>query len=270
MSGKKKTTTESGPPKWTQPYYQDYYGRASELSKTPYSAYDGNRNAGFTSDQMDAMDMTRGVAGDNQQFWENGRSQLMDYANGNKKNPYSGTNNPYLEGMINNANKGITDNFNNVRMADTLKQFSSAGAFGGSAYQQALEQEQKSLADSLARNETGARFDEYGIQRQLASQDLDRQQSAINQLPAYLDRGYSGANALMGMGSAQQQQQQNIYNTGYQDYLDERGWEASRLGLLGNALGVSAGTTTTGPNPNYKSPWEIGAGIAATAAGAMF
>lgn len=270
MSGKKKTTTtsQSGPPSWAVPYYQDYYNRAADASKKPYQAYGGERNAGFTNDQLDAMDMTRHNAYQNQNAWAEGGNQLMEFAQGNRKNPYSGANNPYLEGMISNANKGITDNFNNVRMADTLKQFSSSGAFGGSAYQQALEQEQRSLADALARNETGARFNEYDIQRQLATQDLDRQQSAINQLPGYLNQGYYGANALMNMGNAQQQLQQNIYNTGYNDYLDERNWDANRLGLLGGALNTSAGnsSSSTGPNPNYQSPWQTAAGIAATAA----
>lgn len=267
MSGKKTQKTESGPPKWAQPYYKDYYGRAAEASKKPYQAYTGPRNAGFTNDQLDAMDITRQNAYQNQNAWAEGGNQLMDFVQGNRKNPYSGTNNPYLEGMITNANKGITDNFNNVRMADTLKQFSSSGAFGGSAYQQALDAEQRTLADALARNETGARFNEYDIQRQLATQDLDRQQSAINQLPAYLNQGYAGANALMNMGNAQQQLQQNIYNTGYQDYLDERDWQARQLGLLGNALNTNAGTTITAPNPNYQSPWQIAAGLGTAAAG---
>lgn len=267
-SGKKKTTTESGPPSWAVPYYKDYYNRASSASKAPYQSYGGERNAGFTNDQLDAMDMTRNTAYQNQGAWAEGGNQLMDYVQGNRNNPYSGVNNPYLEGMITNANKGITDNYNNVRMADTLKQFSSSGAFGGSAYQQALDSQARSLADSLGQNEMNARFNEYGIQRDLATQDLDRQQNAINSLPSYLNQGYSGANALMNMGNAQQQLQQNIYNTGYQDYLDERNWPAQQLGLLGNALNTNAGTTTTAPNPNYQSPWQTAAGIGTAIAGA--
>jgi hypothetical protein len=215
------------------------------------------------------MQMTRDQVGINQGAWSQGLGQLQGFANGSMKNPYSGQNNPYLEQMIQNANAGVTSNYMDSIQPNLMNQFSASGAFGGSAHQQMLLKSQQALADSLAQNETGMRGQEYDIQRQLAENDLARQGTAISQLPSYLQAGYGGASALSNIGNAQQQLQQNIYNTGYSDYLDAREYPNKQLGLLGSALGTTSGAYSNqqSPNPNYQSPWQTAAGIGTAIAG---
>jgi hypothetical protein len=264
MSGSKTTTSKTKPPKWAEPYYKGYLSSAQSLASKPYQAYTGERNAGFTQDQLNAMQMTRDQVGINQGAWSQGLGQLQGFANGSMKNPYSGQNNPYLEQMIQNSNAGISRNYMDSIQPNLMNQFSASGAFGGSAHEQMLLKSQQALADSLAQNETGMRGQEYDIQRQLAEQDLARQGQAISALPAYLQGGYQGASALSNIGNAQQQLQQNIYNTGYSDYLDQRNYPAKQLGLLGDALQVTSGAyqNRQDPNQNYQSPWQTAAGIA--------
>lgn len=263
MSGSKTVKSKTEPPKWAQPYYKDYLKNASDLSKKPYQAYTGERNAGFTQDQLNAMQMTRDQVGVGNEAWKQGLGQIQGVAAGNLKNRFSGDNNPYLESIIQNANKGITDNYMSSVAPNLMTQFSSSGAFGGSQHEQAMRSSQAELARQLGINETNMRGNEYDIQRQLAENDLQRQMQAINSLPEYLQGGYQGAQALSSIGNAQQQLQQNIYNTGYQDYLDARDYDAKRMGILGGALQTTQGgySNQTNPNPNYQSPWQVATGI---------
>lgn len=269
MSGSKTQTSKTKPPKWAEPYYKGYLSSAQSLANKPYQAYTGERNAGFTQDQLNAMQMTRDQVGINQGAWNQGLGQIQAIAGGSMKNPYSGQNNPYLEQMIQNSAKGVTQNYMDSIQPNLMNQFSASGAFGGSAHEAMLLKSQQALADSLGQNETSMRGQEYDIQRQLAENDLARQTNAISALPAYLQGGYQGANALSNIGNAQQQLQQNIYNTGYSDYLDQRDYPAKQIGLLGNALGTITGAyqNQSQPNPNYQSPWQTAAGIGAILGG---
>lgn len=64
------------------------------------------------------------------------------------------------------------------------------------------------------------------------------------------------------------QQQQNLYqgaiDTDYNDWKEYRDWDAGRLGVLTGALGAlnGGGSSTTGPNPNYRSAGENAASYA--------
>ncbi len=80
------------------------------------------------------------------------------------------------------------------------------------------------------------------------------QQERANQMQAL---GLLPSVASSGMGVAQ-----NLYGMG-QNVLNE---DAQRLGILGNAVGVgmgAAGQSTTGANPNYRSPLQTALSLGA-------
>ena len=58
---------------------------------------------------------------------------------------------------------------------------------------------------------------------------------------------------------------QQLDDANYGQYLDQRDFRGSRIGLLSNALGsIKGGTSSsTGPNPNYRSAGQNAAGYAA-------
>lgn len=59
--GDKKTTTTaaSGPPAWSQPYFEKMLSRAGHVASQPYQGYDGPRVADFSDDQLAGFDMVR-------------------------------------------------------------------------------------------------------------------------------------------------------------------------------------------------------------------
>jgi hypothetical protein len=60
-------------------------------------------------------------------------------------NQYIGQN-PQLQSMINQANTNITNAYSNNVAPQTAAQFAHGGAFGGSAYNQQLQQNNNTLA----------------------------------------------------------------------------------------------------------------------------
>ena len=71
----------------------------------------------------------------------------------------------------------------------------------------------------------------------------------------------------MGVGAQTQGLQQQLLTNNYNDFVEGRDWRANNLGLSGGALGTIGGSyqngSQTGPNPNYQSPWQTAAGLAA-------
>lgn len=142
---------------------------------------------------------------------------LMGVAAGNGYNQ-----NPYFDQTVQKSMGDITRNYQDAIAPQTNANFARAGAFGGSAWQQANERNQRGLGEALGNTANAMRSGNYQTERQ-------------NQIQAY--------GMLPTVGSA-------------------------GMGLLNNAVGVgmgAAGQSTTGANPNYRSPLQTALGL-----GAMF
>ena len=269
-SGKKKTTnttvSTNDPPAWSVPYFQQALSQASNLASQPYVGYGGPTVAGFTQDQENAFNMNRAQAAQNGKTLANATNYVNGVINGDYANPYAGEN-PYLQSMIDAANKDITRNYSDVTLPSQLAQFNAGGAYGGSAMQQALTSGQRTLADQLSDTTTQLRSEDYNRQAQLYNQDQQFRLSALGQLGALQQYGYNDANQLARQGALQQALNQQAINDDREQFNEWRDWDANRLGLLTGALGsIRGGTssnTSTGDNPNYKSAGENAAGYAA-------
>jgi hypothetical protein len=142
--------------------------------------------------------------------------------------------NPYLDQTIGKAMGDITRNYQEAVAPSTDANFARAGAFGGSAWQQANERNQRGLGEALGNTANQMRYQDYGDTQA-------RQMQAYGLLPSVSAAGQGVAQNLYGMG-------QNVHNEG-----------AQQLGILGQAVGVGmsgAGSSTTGANPNYTSPFQ--------------
>lgn len=149
-------------------------------------------------------------------------------------NPFAA--NAYTDEMIGNVNRDVTGQYQNAIAPNLMAQFNQGGAYGGSAHQQALEGSQAALARELAGNATNVRY---------ANQDN-----------------------LMKDWYQQLNRQQQLNDANYNQYVDQRDWQARQLGTLTNALGAIQGgsSSQTGPNPNYRSAGQNAASAAALAA----
>ena len=229
MSGGSKTQTTTNQtviPEEVKPLLSQYLSQAQTLSQQP------------SSNPL----MDRGAAG----AWWNAdnaysgidaaRTGLMGVAAGQGYDQ-----NPYFDATVQKSMGDITRNYQEAIAPQTNANFARAGAFGGSAWQQANERNQRGLGEALGNTSNAMRSGNY-------SQERQNQMKAYGMLPSVSQAGMGVAQNLYGMG-------QNVQNQG-----------ANQLGILGNAVGVGmggAGQSTTGANPNYRSPFQTALGLGA-------
>lgn len=228
MSGGSKnqtTTTQVQIPDEVKPLLSQYLGRAQGLSQqSPNNmlmrlgandalAQSQNAYSGIDAARQGLMGVTQQTPGQN----------------------------PYLDQVVNKSMGDITRNYNEAIAPETNANFARAGAFGGSAWQQANERNQRGLGEALGNTANQMRYQDYGDTQ-------NRQMQAYGLLPSVSSAGQGVAQNLYGMGK-------QVQNEG-----------ANQLGILGNAINVGmggAGSTSTGANPNYRDPFQTALGLGA-------
>jgi hypothetical protein len=283
-SGPEQTTTNSGPPSWAVPYFQNNLGRAQQIADQPFQNYGQARVADFTAPQQMGFDatMNRALMGNPLNRQAQGQlSQTMGASSGlvaPGSNPYAGSN-PYMQGMIDKSQQDITRGFNNATQ-NTDAQFARSGAFGGSAWQQQQDNNARTLGETLANSANNLRFQDYGLQSQLGEnaanrglqaqqfnvgtrgQDLSRNLSAIGMAPGLAQSDYFDINQLMGIGDRMQQQNQGLLGDAYGRFTDARDWNLRGQNVMNNALGTITGGTSTQTQPGADPLSQIlGAGL---------
>lgn len=148
-------------------------------------------------------------------------------------NPYAS--NAYADQLVKQTEGDISQAYQNGVQPSLMAQFNAGGAYGGSAHLQALQGAQDAYAHQLGEASTNIRAQQADAQRDAWTQMMGRNQAADD--------------------------------AGYQQYLDQRDFQANRLGLMSNALAaIRGGTSTgssTGANPNYVSGSQQNATYAA-------
>lgn len=293
------TTTTQELPDWAQPYAQQLLTRGADLSNTSIPQYTGQTVAGLNGTQTGGIQGVTNVAGNAANTANSAQSfyqSLQGSSAPTVANPYTGNvtasnaaasfanpaNNPYLAASVAGANQQITDSYNNVTAPTTLAQFRNAGAFGGSAQNQATAAQEKSLADSLSANTSNMYNAAYNTAAGVATQNAaqanqvaqgnqqlgtaaNQYQSStnngnyFNNLAAILQaqQGAVGANTAAGSaaanqitaGGVQQQNSQDALNAAYQQWYNQVNQPYQQLSTLSSslsgALGSGAGTSIT-------------------------
>lgn len=229
MSGGSKTQTTTNQtiiPEDVKPLLSQYLSQAQNLSQQP---------ANNLMMQHGANDMW-GQAANSYGGIDAARTGLMGVAAGQGYDQ-----NQYFDATVQKSMGDITRNYQEAIAPQTNANFARAGAFGGSAWQQANERNQRALGEALGNTSNAMRSGNYQNERQ-------------NQMQAY---GLLPSVSQSGMGVAQ-----NLYNMGQ----NVQNQAANQLGILGQAVGVGmggAGQSTTGANPNYRSPLQTAIGLGA-------
>lgn len=291
------TTTTTELPAWAQPYAQQLLQQGSDLSKQNIPQYSGQTVAGLSSNQTAALG-NQSQAATNAGNIANSASNLAgQYNNGSGpqiSNPYTGnitaandaaayadpSNNPYLTKTMNAANQAITQAYNSSTAPQTLAQFRNGGAFGGSAQQEAMSNNEYQLANALGNADAAIGSNAYNTGAGVASQNAAQKNAvsmsnqaigtnannAFNQNTSsnYFNKGYLGSSLLNGATSAnnafgtlsnaqlagggvQQQNAQDQLNSAYQQWYNQVNQPYAQQSVLSSALsgalGSGAGTS---------------------------
>ena len=266
-----------------QPYIENMLGRAQDLSYQPYQTYPGQRTADFTglqnqsfqgaqnlgvAPQLGQASGLAGVAG------LGGLGVAGQATNQGFQNQVGGYMNPYLQYSLAPQLAEANRMYDMSGVAQQSKA-TQAGAFGGS--REAI------MAAENERNRNMGLNSIIGQGYNTAFQGAQQQynQNLQNQLAGFGLAGTAGSNlgnlgqtqfgqqqAALGMQNqfgGQQQQQQNVMNQQYQDFLAQKQDPYTKLSYLQN---MTSGIPLQSSTQNvYSNPSTISqvAGLAGTA-----
>lgn len=252
------TTTTTELPEWARGHAQDLLNRGSALSNQNMPVYTGQRTAGLNGMQTQGMQMTADRARNGSAEVGAGGRNLTDTLNGK----YLSAGNPYLSAAIDRASGDVTRNYQGA-IGNNDSMMARAGAFGGSAWQQAQEGAQRQLATGLTDVSTQMRMQDYGAERQ---NQMTGQQTAL----AYGQQPYMDAQQLQQAGATQYGYDQQLVSD-EQDLFNEQAQSPYKsLDVLANtirgAVGGGGQVSQSGPGAN---PYAQAAGGAAALYGLL-
>lgn len=297
------TTTTTELPSWAQPYAQQLLQQGSNLSQQSVPSYGGQTVAGLSSDQQTGLNNVNTSTANAGGAANTANLNYLATAGGSAptaSNPYTGnvsastaansyadpSNNPYLANSVNASNQAITQAYNSSTAPSTLAQFRNAGAFGGSAQDQATSNNEYQLANALSNNTSNMYNSAYNTAAGVASQNAAQANAvnmgnqavgtnanaSLNNLNSSNYFNQLGANnsALSGVlnassnygtqagqqltaGGVSQSNNQDQLNSAYQQWYNQVNQPYAQLSTLSSALSGALGSGTGTSLSQYNS-----------------
>lgn len=270
---------------YAQPYVESLLGKTQALTEVPYQPYPGQRTADFTGLQNQAFTSAGGLGITPQTQQATGFAGAAGLGGlgvagqattGGFQNQVGGYMNPYLQYILapQLAEANRQYDITGTRQQSAATQ---AGAFGGSR-EAIMAAENERNRNMGLQSIIGQGYNQaFNAAQQQYNQNLQNQLAGLNTAgQAATTLGQLGQNQyaqLTGninlqnaLGTQQQQQQQNILNQQYQDYLTQKQNPYNQLSFMQSML---AGLPMTSSIQNvYSNPNQLAqvAGLGLTAA----
>ena len=252
------TTQTAEVPDYLQDLYTEASRRGLEAADIPFQPYTGEMVAGFTPDQMQAMEATRGLFG--QAMGLDPRSNLAALARQGTPTVQAASlldtdiaryQDPFTEQVLEPALADIQRR-QDIEQQRAQDRAIRAGAFGGSRSALIESEATRPFAEEAAQTIAGLRSAGFGQALGMAERDAARrQQAAINQanlelrarqqqaglLGGELGEQYRTLGLLSGIGGQQQALEQARLQAQRGEFERELGFPAYQLGLLNTAAG---------------------------------
>lgn len=242
MGGDDTVTQRQELPDFLKPYAPLYAQMGYNLTGLPFNPYPYETVAPFTQDQNAAMDMVRNRSLAGSPVVNAAQQQTLNTINGDYLNPST---NPYLQQTFDQAANRVTDAFSRGTAAQTDARFARAGAFGGSAWNEAQQANQQALGDSLA----GMAANIYGNNY---AQERSRQQQASQFAPNLAAQDYRDAEALLNIGGMQQQLGQNYLTDDLNRFTQAQQYPYQQFAQFGQMFNPALGSQSTQTLPGVS------------------
>ena len=222
------TITQTEVPAYQEQAYKDLYAAGRQVAGMPFVPYTGPMVAGFSPDQLQAFEATRGLFGETQAF--SPVSQLQELA----QTPLdvSAYMSPYQEAVIDPALRGIQER-QDVAQQAAQEAAIKAGAFGGSRGTLLETEAQKPYIQAAADTEAKLRQAGFEQAAQLAAQQQGFQAGLLSDL---YGQQLQGLGMLSGIGGQQQALQQQALEAARGEFERALGYPAQQLAYLTGAI----------------------------------
>lgn len=280
------STTNSTLPGYIEPYVSDLFARSQALTaNSPAPTYTGARTAGLTPLQQQAGTSVSGLDAGN--MISQGNSLISQGANYTPNTTAFGLGaaqqymNPYQQGVTDIAKR---EAMRDDQIAQTGRDSAAAraGAFGGSRQGVIEAEADRNLGQRLNDIQTQGLNTSWQQAQAQFNADQNRQQqdaqfgsqAAIKGGQALDDSGKTAFGLQSTAGLLDQQTQQKVNDTGYQDWLNQQQHPYDQLTFMRNMVSGFPGSTTTqtsqtSPASNWASD-AAGIGSAIGGIGKLF
>tara|TARA_E500000318_G_scaffold33908_1_gene33322 strand:+ start:3751 stop:4572 length:822 start_codon:yes stop_codon:yes gene_type:complete len=222
------TVSKTEVPAYQEQAFKDLYAAGRQVAGMPFVPYTGPMVAGFSPDQLEAFEATRGLFGETQAF--SPVSQLQQLAQAPLD--VSAYMSPYQEAVIDPALRGIQER-QDVAQQAAQEAALKAGAFGGSRGTILESEAQRPYIQQAADTEAALREAGYQQALQTAAQQQDFQAGLLGDL---YGQQLQGLGMLSGIGGQQQQLQQAALQAARGEFERALGYPAQQLGYLTGAI----------------------------------
>lgn len=256
--GAQAPSTSSGPPAWAVPYFQQYLGRAQNLSQQPYQQYGGQTFAGMNQTQQQGLNAITQRAQSGSPINQAAGQELTNTLSGG----YLNSGNPYMDSLVDKSQGDVIRGYQQSVIPQLDMIAARSGSFGNTGVDQQSLNAQRQLVSQLGDISTQIRGGAYENER-------NRMQGAVGMAPTIANQSYVDANALLNAGGYQQQQTQAGYDSQLARFNEARDGPLRQLGILGQALGgANYGNTSTTDPGKGGTAGAIKGGLGGAAAGA--
>lgn len=265
------STSNTQLPGWLNQYLQQLAGSSATTASQPYQTYSGPRIASLTPDQLQAQQVTEQNVGSYQPAFDAASNAYSGGASTGNLDPNSFASfwNPYTSQVTDTIAQLGNRNLEENVLPAVNNTFTSSGQFGSSRNadftNRALRDNQEAIsqAQGQALNtgfQNNVQNSQNALQQQLQSGQLQQGLGLATQ-----GAGLTDASALNTVGQQQQNQTQQNYNLGYQDFLTQQQWpyqqESYFSGIL-NGTPTPTSTTQTNTTPGPSTTGQILGGLA--------
>ena len=256
--GSQTTSTEINPD--LLKIYKEVYSGAKDVADMPFQPYDGDLVSGFTPDDLDAFEATRGQFKDSMNY--NPRGMLSQY--GNDPLNISAYQNPYETDVVNRAISDL-DRARQVQIANTQDRAINAGAFGGSRSAILEGDADRGYYDAVGRTVSDLRNRGFDKASDLAMSDRDYRSQIQSGL---LSDQYNTLGLLSGIGGMQRSLNQSDLDAMYGQFGRAIDYPGQALNYLISGANLFPSATTR--TDNKKTGWGDVLGTGASLLGSAF
>jgi hypothetical protein len=216
------TTSSTETPKWMQDAIYTQVQLASNLAAQPYQAYTGNLVAGQTPQQKQAYEMVGQNVGQWQQPYQQATAGTQALTTATAPQNVQAYMNPYTQNVTDRIAQLGARNLTENLLPGVSDAFIKAGSFGGTRMGEFGARALRDTQESILGQQGQALQQGYTQALGASQADLNRQQSALQQLATMTQQGQqmrtADTAALEAAGLAQQQQAQKEADVAYQQY----------------------------------------------------
>lgn len=258
--------TQTSYPDWYNQFIQGLTSRGVQTASQPYAQYQGARVAGFSPDQTQAFGNVRSNVGS----WQPALTQAqgaLSQINQNQSWADPATRasymNPYTAGVTDEIARLGNRNFTENLMPQVNDAFTGGGQFGSTRNAEILGRTARDVQADITGAQANALRSGYSDSAGIFNTDATRNANtgiatagALGTVAQQQQRLQSGdTSALLGIGGAQQAQQQQGMDLAYGDFNAANNYDATQLNWLRGMLsGVNVPTGTTSATSRPDGP----------------